>query len=124
MSVKKYFTCKQWFKYFNKGESTFGACGSDKPVFYRDIHAIIDTGMKKRDRSISIFFGSQGISVEVTPYPEEEKDETSFWDKVDENTSFWEDAIFMMNEMTIAQKREAIKYLKAQLNSLYGGKKK
>lgn len=60
--------------------SVYGSCSpikqDEKPAFHRDIHAIIDTGMKKRDRSVSITFTSMGTTVDITPYPEVEEEES------------------------------------------------
>ena len=39
------------------------------------IHGIIDKAMEKRDRSVSIYFGEQGVSLNVYPYSEEEDEE-------------------------------------------------
>lgn len=39
------------------------------------IHAIIDKAMDKRDRSVSIFFGEGGVSINVYPYPEENEED-------------------------------------------------
>lgn len=64
---------KMYHVYKSQSYSTYGSLGSVKPdqrlAFYQDIHDIIDVAMKKRDRSVSLFFGSQGISVDVIPYP-------------------------------------------------------
>lgn len=37
------------------------------------IHRIIEHAMEKRDRSVSIFFGKDGVSLNIYPYPEEEE---------------------------------------------------
>lgn len=39
------------------------------------IHRIIEHAMEKRDRSVSIFFGKEGVSLSVYPYSEEEDEE-------------------------------------------------
>lgn len=39
------------------------------------IHRIIEHAMEKRDRSVSIFFGEGGVSLNVYPYSEEEDEE-------------------------------------------------
>lgn len=39
------------------------------------IHRIIEHAMEKRDRSVSIFFGKEGVSLNVYPYSEEEDEE-------------------------------------------------
>lgn len=39
------------------------------------IHRIIEHVMEKRDRSVSIFFGKDGVSLTVYPYSEEEDEE-------------------------------------------------
>lgn len=37
------------------------------------IHRIIDNAMEKRDRSVFIYFGEAGVSVNIYPYSEEEE---------------------------------------------------
>lgn len=39
------------------------------------IHQIIEHAMEKRDRSVSIFFGEGGVSINVYPYPEENEED-------------------------------------------------
>lgn len=39
------------------------------------IHRIIEHAMEKRDRSVSIFFGKGGVSINVYPYPEENEED-------------------------------------------------
>ena len=39
------------------------------------VHRIIEHAMEKRDRSVSIFFGEGGVSINVYPYPEENEED-------------------------------------------------
>lgn len=69
-----------------------------------DIHKIIDDAMEKRDRTVFIYIGEHGTTVNITPFEEE-------FNPLAHPETYVSDAIAMINDMTDAQREEVIKHL-------------
>lgn len=64
-------TCDKCWNTEIPEEATDTKPTTTEPTTSVDIHKIIDDAMEKKDRSVTIFIGEHGTTVNVYPYPDE-----------------------------------------------------